>query len=271
MIGPDPDADLAAVSAQRDQFGLPVGAPVAEWTARPLPPRTPLRGRYCRLDPVDVERDSRQLYEAYATAPDHRDWTYLPASGFDDHESYRQHLAAQAGAADPMHHTITDLALGRAVGTAALMRIDPDNGVIEVGHITYSPLIQRTRAGTEAMYLLMRRVFDELGYRRYEWKCDSLNAPSRTAALRYGFQFEGIFRKAVVYKGRNRDTAWFSIVDDEWPGIKDGLEAWLAPANFNSGGRQLRPLAVRPAEPRSTETPTAPGLQVAGRASVDLG
>jgi RimJ/RimL family protein N-acetyltransferase len=130
----------------------------------------------------------------------------------------------------------------KAVGTAALMRIDPVHGVIEVGCITYSPRLKRTRAGTEAMYLMMRLIFDDLGYRRYEWKCDSLNGPSRAAALRYGFTFEGIFRRAIVYKGRSRDTAWYSIIAEEWPRIRSAFDAWLDPKNFDKDGRQKRPL-----------------------------
>jgi RimJ/RimL family protein N-acetyltransferase len=143
---------------------------------------------------------------------------------------------------DPLFHTIVDNQTGKAVGVATFMRIDRANGVIEVGNINYSPLLQRTPAATEAMFLMMRRVFDELGYRRYEWKCDSLNAPSRAAALRLGFQFEGIFRQAVVYKGRNRDTAWFSIIDREWPALRGAYEQWLEAANFDTEGRQRRKL-----------------------------
>ena len=135
-----------------------------------------------------------------------------------------------------------DLATGKAVGTLALMRIDRANGVIEVGHVTYSPRLKRTRIATEAMFLLMKHVFDELGYRRFEWKCDSLNAPSRAAALRYGFTFEGIFRQAIVYHERNRDTAWFSIIDSEWPALRDGYTRWLDAGNFDAQGKQLERL-----------------------------
>ena len=142
-----------------------------------------------------------------------------------------------------MHHTIVDLETGKPVGTAALMRIDATHGVIEVGHITYSPKLQRSRAATEAMYLMMRRAFDELGYRRYEWKCDDNNLRSRAAALRYGFTFEGIFRQAIVYKGRSRDTAWYSIVDNEWPAIRRGFERWLDPDNFDAAGTQKEKLS----------------------------
>jgi RimJ/RimL family protein N-acetyltransferase len=220
----------------RNEFGQPIGAPVVGWTARERPPRSAMHGRWCRVEPYDVARHGAELEAVYAEAGDARDWTYLAAN--------RVPIPPDGGA-DPMHHTIVDLATGHAVGTAALMRIDPANGVIEVGWVTYSQRLQRTAMATEAMYLLMRRVFDELGYRRFEWKCDSLNARSRAAALRYGFQFEGIFRQAVVYKGRNRDTAWYSIINSEWPAIRGAYERWLAPDNFDSNGRQLRPLVAR--------------------------
>ena len=144
---------------------------------------------------------------------------------------------------DPLFHAIVDRASNRAVGVAAYLRIEPAVGVIEVGHIAYAPALQRTPAATEAMYLLMRRVFDELGYRRYEWKCDALNAASRAAAERLGFTFEGIFRQATLYKGRNRDTAWYSVIDREWPQRKAAFEAWLGPGNFDDEGRQRTPLA----------------------------
>ena len=149
---------------------------------------------------------------------------------------------------DPLFHTVIDGQSGRAVGVASLMRIDPPVGVIEVGGINYSPLLQQKPAATEAMFLLMRRVFDELGYRRYEWKCDNLNAPSRAAAARLGFRFEGIFRQATVYKGRNRDTAWFAIIDSEWPLLEETFLRWLDPTNFDDHGQQRCRLAV-PAPP----------------------
>jgi RimJ/RimL family protein N-acetyltransferase len=202
-----------------------------------------MQGRYCRLEPVNVQRHEAQLYAAYLEAPDARDWTYLfserPANAAD----FRAYLAKLQGSQDPLHFTIVDTEAGRCVGTAALMRIEPAHGVIEVGSITFAPRLKKTRAATESMYLMMRRAFDELGYRRYEWKCDSLNAPSRAAATRYGFTFEGIFRKAIVYKGRSRDTAWFSITADEWPRVRAAFEAWLDPVNFDNDGNQKRRLA----------------------------
>ncbi len=230
--------------ARQNEYQQPIGPPIIGWTPRALPPRSPLTGRYCRLEPVDVERHAADLYQAYSEAADGRDWTYLFVGPFTDFASYRDYLRKAAAGNDPLHHAIIDLATNKAVGTAALMRMEPAHGVIEVGHITYSPRLQRTPAASEAMYLLMRRVFDELGYRRYEWKCDDNNLRSRAAAARYGFQFEGIFRQAIVYKGRSRDTAWFSITDHEWPAIRSGFEQWLAPENFDASGRQKQSLSA---------------------------
>jgi RimJ/RimL family protein N-acetyltransferase len=200
-------------------------------------------GRYCRLEPVSVEQHEKELFAAYMQAPDGRDWTYLFSARPETAQDFNAYLAALQKSEDPLHFTIIDTSTNTAVGTAALMRIEPTHGVIEVGSITFSPLLKKTRAATESMYLMMRRAFDELGYRRYEWKCDSLNAPSRAAAGRYGFTFEGIFRQALVYKGRSRDTAWFSITDAEWPRIRSAFEAWLDPVNFNADGRQKRRLS----------------------------
>jgi RimJ/RimL family protein N-acetyltransferase len=199
-------------------------------------------GRYCRLEPVAVARHEADLFAAYLEAPDGRDWTYLFHERPTRPEEFHSYLTKLESSEDPLHFAIVDAQTGKAVGTAALMRIDPAHGVIEVGSITFSPRLKKTRAATESMYLLMRRVFDELGYRRYEWKCDSLNAPSRSAAERYGFTFEGIFRNAIVYKGRKRDTAWYSITDTEWPQVRAAFEEWLDPANFDDRGRQKRRL-----------------------------
>ncbi len=232
------------MNALHNEYQQPIGPPVAHWTPRPLPPRTPMTGRYCRVEPVDVERHAADLYQAYSEATDGKDWTYLFVGPFTDFASYRDYLAKAVAGSDPLHHAIVDLATGRAVGTAALMRIDPAHGVIEVGHITWAPRLQRTPAATEAIYLMMRRVFDELGYRRFEWKCDDNNLRSRASALRFGFQFEGTFRQAIVYKGRNRDTAWYSIIDREWPAIRTGFEQWLAPANFDAAGNQIERLSA---------------------------
>lgn len=230
-------------TTRRNAFDQPVGPPVEGWTARAQPPRTSITGRFCTLEPVDVERHAHDLYEAFSTAPNGADWTYMATGPFASYEAYETYLAGAIKTSDPLHHAIIDHVSGKAVGTLALMRIDVGNGVIEVGHVAYSPRVKRTPAGTEAQFLLMRRAFDELGYRRYEWKCDSHNAPSRRAALRYGFTFEGIFRQAVVTKGRSRDTAWFSIIDSEWPAIRGAFEQWLSPGNFDAEGNQRAALA----------------------------
>jgi RimJ/RimL family protein N-acetyltransferase len=194
-------------------------------------------GRYCRVEPIDLDRHAAELYEANRRDPSGRAWTYLFAGPFDTFEAYRQWMTSSCLSDDPLFHAIIDGATGKAIGVASFMRIDLKNGVIEVGNINYSPLLQRTRAATEAMYLMMKRAF-ALGYRRYEWKCDSLNAPSRAAAQRLGFSYEGIFRQAVVYKGRSRDTAWYAMIDSEWPGLDEAFTRWLDLDNFDAQGRQ---------------------------------
>jgi RimJ/RimL family protein N-acetyltransferase len=229
-----------------NEFGQPVGEPVPDWTKRPAPPRTPLSGRFCTVEPLDPQRHAPPLFAAFAE-DDGRMWTYLPRGPFASLAEYRQWAEGAARLDDPLTHAIIDNATGQAVGTAAYMRIDAAFGVIEVGSITYSPRLQRRPAGTEAMYLMMRRVFDELGYRRYEWKCNSLNVPSRAAALRLGFRYEGLFRQATITRGRNRDTAWFSVIDRDWPALRTAFEGWLDPANFDRDGRQRHSLAsLRP-------------------------
>jgi RimJ/RimL family protein N-acetyltransferase len=228
---------------RRNAFEQPIGAPVPGWSGAQAPGREPLVGRYCRIEPVNVEQHAEALYDAYSSAADGRDWTYLMAGPFDSLAAYREHLTRAAASTDPLHYAVIDLTTGKAVGTLALMRIDRTNGVIEVGHVTYSPRLKRTRIATEAMFLLMNQVFGTLGYRRFEWKCDSLNEPSRSAALRYGFTFEGIFRQAIVYRERNRDTAWFSIIDGEWPALRSSYTRWLDAGNFDAQGRQVERLA----------------------------
>jgi RimJ/RimL family protein N-acetyltransferase len=224
-------------SLHQNELGQPVGFPLPQWKAPEHPPRTPLIGRYCRLEPLDPERHGAALFAANALDKTGAGWTYLSSGPFASFEAYRKWLHTTSQSDDPLCHTIVTLPDERAVGVASYMRIDPKNGSIEVGGIKYSPLLQRTRVATEAMHLMMRRAF-ELGYRRYEWKCDSCNAPSRAAAQRYGFSYEGIFRQATVYKNRNRDTAWFSIIDSEWPAIDAAFTRWLAPENFGSDGKQ---------------------------------
>jgi RimJ/RimL family protein N-acetyltransferase len=237
----DMSTDLSAsVGARVNAHGQPVGPALPGWSPRPRPPHEPMQGRLCRIVPLDPERHAADLYAALSRDPAR--WTYLPAEPPESEAAYRDRLAGIAGGADPLHHAILDAAGERALGLAAYLRIEPAHGVIEVGHIHFGPELARRAAGTEAMALMMGRAFDALGYRRYEWKCDSLNAPSRAAALRYGFTFEGIFRNAVVTKGRSRDTAWFSVTDAEWPRLRAAFEAWLDPENFDADGRQRRSL-----------------------------
>ncbi len=224
-------------------LGQPIGFPLPAWQARPRPPRSAMAGRYCRVEPLDPGRHAADLHAANGEDRDGRNWTYLPYGPYAALDDYRRWTETASRADDPLVHAIVDRQSGRAVGVASYMRIDPAVGVIEVGGINYAPPLQRKPAATEAMYLMMRRVFDELGYRRYEWKCDSLNAPSRAAAERLGFRYEGTFRQATVYKQRSRDTAWFSIIDSEWPGVKRAFERWLDPGNFDAEGRQKRRLS----------------------------
>jgi RimJ/RimL family protein N-acetyltransferase len=225
---------------------LPViGFPVEGWTRRPAPPHSVMPGRWCRVEPIDVVRHGDDLFDANREDVDGRNWTYLTSEPLTDRDAYRAWLEKMSAGTDPFFHAIVDNHTNRAIGVAAFLRIDPANGVIEVGHINYSPRLQRTVMATEAMYLMMKRVFDELGYRRYEWKCDELNAPSRSAAERLGFSFEGIFRQAIVYKGRNRDTAWYSMLDREWPPLRAEYERWLDRSNFDEHGRQRTKLATR--------------------------
>jgi RimJ/RimL family protein N-acetyltransferase len=230
------------VTEEHNAFGQPIGPSLNGWTERPFPPLAPIRGRYCSLELLNADRHATDLFAAYAEAPDGRDWTYMFVGPFTSLSDYTAYLRTEAVKRDPQHFAIIDAASGKPVGTAALMRIDPVHGVIEVGHIAYSPRLKRSRAGTEAMFLLMTRVFDELKYRRFEWKCDSLNTPSRRAAERYGFAYEGTFRQAVVYKGRNRDTAWYAMTDRDWPVVRTAMEQWLSEDNFDSEGGQRRSL-----------------------------
>ncbi len=225
-----------------NELGEPIGFALPQWTPRRRPPRSAMKGHFCHVEPVDPARHAADLYAANSLDRQGRNWTYLPYGPFGQIEDYRLWLNRVSAGEDPLFHAIIERQTGRAVGIASFMRIDPAAGVIEVGGINYAPPLQRTPAATEAMYLMMRRVFDELGYRRYEWKCDSLNASSRAAALRLGFKYEGIFRQATVYKGRNRDTCWFSILDSEWPTLKSAFESWLDPSNFDAAGQQRRSL-----------------------------
>ncbi len=226
-----------------NHLGQPVGFPLPGWKPPQPPPRTPFDGRFCRLEPLDPARHAASLHAANSLDAEGRMWTYLPCGPFDSFDAYRAWTEEMARRSDPLFFTIIDRTSGRPVGLASYLRIDPAAGSIEVGHLHFSPLLQRTPAATEAMFLMMERAFS-LGYRRYEWKCDALNAPSRAAAQRLGFTFEGIFRQAIVVKGRNRDTAWFSIIDTEWPTLATAFRRWLDRANFDPHGKQLVSLST---------------------------
>lgn len=203
----------------------------------PHPTHDVMEGRYCRLEPLDAKRHAEELFAANALDVAGSNWTYLPYGPFDSQVEYRNWIEQNCCGSDPLFYAIVDSTRALPVGVASYLRISRRDGSIEVGHINYSPLLQRTPAATEAMYLMMSYAF-ELGYRRYEWKCNALNAPSRAAAQRLGLSFEGVFRQATVIKGRNRDTAWYAAMDHEWPEIKKAFLLWLSPANFDAQGKQ---------------------------------
>ncbi len=235
------DDDSATPSVMND-LGQPVGRSMDGWSRPPSPPRAILEGRGCRVVPLDETR-AAELHAANRADADGRTWTYLPYGPFASEDAYRRWLAATCLGDDPLFHAVVDRQDGRAAGVAAYLRIAPAVGSIEIGHVHFSPRLQRTTAATEALYLLMRRAF-ALGYRRLEWKCDALNAASRAAARRLGFSFEGVFRQATIYKGRNRDTAWYAIVDRDWPAVERAIETWLEPGNFDAAGRQRQSLSA---------------------------
>ncbi len=217
-----------------------------DWTARPQPAGDTLVGRYCRLDRLQVERDARSLFEAYASASENGDWDYLPYGPFPTVEALSAWLSQVSAGSDPLVYVIRDSAeegsTGPALGILAFMRIDAPSGVIEIGHVHFSRQLQRTRAATEAVFLLLAHAFDDLGYRRIEWKCDAAHIRSRRAAERFGFGYEGTFRQHRVVKGRNRDTAWFAMLDGDWPIIRAEFQRWLEASNFDAAGHQLTAL-----------------------------
>jgi len=229
----------------------PLGAEVA-WSPVARPARAPLAGDHVVVRPVDAAADAGPLHAvSHPPEGDAAIWTYLPDGPYESPEHLGKMLAWAESSEDPLYFTLARLPDERPLGIAAYMRISPEFGVLEIGHIWFGVPLQRTTAATEAIYLLVRNAFDDLGYRRLEWKCNALNGASRRAAERFGFKFEGVFRKHQVVKGRNRDTAWYSIIDDEWPALRDGFEAWLAPANFDSDGRQRQSLQdLRATQPR---------------------
>jgi RimJ/RimL family protein N-acetyltransferase len=226
-----------------NDFGQPVGAELSDWSAPNWPSAEGLRGNRVNLVPLDAELHAPQLFEAFASALDSI-WTYMSFGPFGEVGDLTAALDALNRMEGwlPYAITVSDL----PVGIASYLRIDPANGVLEIGSLAFSPQLQRTAAATEALYLMIDHCF-ELGYRRCEWKCDDLNAPSHASALRLGFQYEGVFRQATHYKGRNRDTAWYGIVDNDWPALHASFHAWLSADNFDEHGRQVRSLrSLRP-------------------------
>lgn len=230
----DPDHDPAT--------GLPVGR-LVDPSPAPFPSRVTIPGSAVELAPLRPSLHAEALWEGLRGPTNEKLWRYLLDGPYADRASFELAVEWRARSEDQVFFAILDAASKRALGCAALMRIDPPNRSIEVGNILYTPELQRTRGATEAMYLLARHIFEELGYRRYEWKCDSLNAPSQRAALRLGFTYEGTFRQHMINKGRNRDTAWYSILDGEWPARRARLERWLDTSNFDSLGQQKMALS----------------------------
>ncbi|MDK3073216.1 GNAT family protein [Sedimentitalea sp. JM2-8] len=231
----------------------PLGAVVENWTPPEAPGGEILEGRYARLEPLSAKDHAAPLFAAYAGHD--AIWDYMPCGPFGTEAQYRDWVRETVANPAHMFYAIRDRETGEIGGVASYLRIDPAAGSIEVGNIAYGPSLQRTRAATETMTLMMGWAFDA-GYRRYEWKCNALNAPSRRAAQRLGFSYEGVFRQALVVKGRNRDTAWFAAIDKEWPALRDAFGQWLDPANFDGSGRQITPLGRLTEEIRVASDPT---------------
>jgi len=221
---------------------------LSHWTPRARPQAEVLEGRFVRLERLDPARHADGLFEASSVADAAERFRWLPEVPPTSRAEYRAWVAAKAQSPDPLFFAAIDRASGAVAGRQTLMRIDTTHGVAEIGNIYWGPEMARRPAATEALYLFARHIFDDLGYRRFEWKCNSENRPSRRAALRFGFRFEGLFRQHMVVKGRNRDTAWFAMIDAEWPPLRRAFEAWLAPGNFDDAGMQRRTLAALRAE-----------------------
>ncbi len=226
-----------------NSFAQPIGCALPDWQTRDHPAGAKMAGRFCRLEPINLAHHGSELFEAFSQDKG-ANWTYMPYGPFAQEGEFFQWLESTCLGSDPCFFAIIDEVSQKAVGVASYLRIDPVNGVIEVGHIHFSPSIQGTLIASEAMYLMMQQAFEVMGYRRYEWKCDSLNQSSCAAARRLGFIFEGIFRQAVIYKGRNRDTAWFAMTDQDWLGVKTIFQSWLSAENFDADGQQLTRLSV---------------------------
>jgi len=230
------------------------GAVVRNWKAPPRPDGAGFDGSFVRLQPLDADRHAADLFRANSVDVAGDIWKYLPYGPFSSVSGYHHWVRDMSCATDPFFFALLDAKSGHAGGVMSLMRIRPDAGSIEVGHINIAPEMQRSRAVSEAVFLLMEWVF-ESGYRRFEWKCDALNLRSRRSAQRFGFSFEGVFRQHAISKGRNRDTAWFACIDREWPALKEAYSLWMAPANFDANGRQIEALADLTALVRASHDP----------------
>jgi RimJ/RimL family protein N-acetyltransferase len=224
---------------EKNEFNQVVGCYVENWVSPERPGNTILHGKFCILDPLEIHKHADKLFDSLSIDNQGESWTYLPYGPFNTCDEFQDWLQKTISDNDTLLYAILDIQTKRPIGIAGYLRINPEHGVIEVGHLHFSKLLKRTPIATEAMYLMMHYALEELKYRRYEWKCHSLNLASRAAALRLGFTFEGIFRQSNVFKNRNRDTAWFSILDNEWPTIREKFKKWLQPSNFNSNGGQI--------------------------------
>lgn len=227
----------------KNEHGQAIGFPLTNWATPAFPVRQDMQGEHCKLEPLNPAKHAEDLFAANAVDKKGIMWTYMSYGPFETMIDYKNWMLTTSEAKDPQFYAILDLKTAKAVGVASYLRIDPTAGAIEVGHIAYSPLLQTRTLATEAMYLMMNNAF-QLGYRRYEWKCDALNEKSRKAALRLGFTYEGTFRQATHYKNRNRDTAWFSVIDSEWSAVKSTFETWLDKSNFDEQGQQLQSLST---------------------------
>lgn len=220
-----------------------LGTLLSDWKPKPFPPRASMMGTRCSLEILDVDRHGQALYEADSLDHAGSSWAYLPYGPFESRAQHAEWLKAMASTEDPQFFAVMN-AGGHPVGVLSFQRVQPMHGVLEIGHVHFSPRLQRTAAATEAIALMLTRTFDELGYRRCEWKCNDLNATSKRAAVRFGFRHEGLFRQAAVIKGRNRDTAWYSMLDSEWPLARQAFSEWLAPCNFDGAGQQRETLST---------------------------